>query len=84
MMIPTMILFGLIFGRWWRSTLVVGTIGWAVLLMSEGIVQSAQEIAEAAALGFANTLVGVAVHQGVLRLVRNIRKSRSGPAQHHA
>lgn len=83
-MIPTMILFGLVFGRWWRATLVVGTIGWAGLLMSEGIVQSAQEVAGAAALGFVNTLVGVAVHQGVLWLLRRVRTRRSGPAQHHA
>ena len=83
-MIPTMILFGLIFGRWWRSTLVVGTIGWAGLLMSESIVAPAQKVASAAALGFVNTLVGVAMHQGVLWLLRRVRTRRSTPARHHA
>lgn len=83
-MIPTMILFGLGFGRWWRSTLVVGTVGWAALLPAGDIVQSADEVGGAVALGFANTLAGIAVHQLVLRLVRNVRKARRGAAQHHA
>jgi hypothetical protein len=83
-MIPTMILFGLVFGRWWRSTLIVGTVGWPVLLLTGDILQSAQEVAGAAALGFANTLVGVSVHQLVLRVVRNERRARRAPARHRA
>lgn len=79
-MIPTMLLFGLVFGRWWRSTLVVGTIGWPALLLAGGILQSAGQIGGAAALGFANTLAGVLVHQLVLALVRKLRKGQSVPA----
>jgi hypothetical protein len=75
-MIPTMILFGLVFGRWWRSAVAVGTIGWPVLLLTEGILDDPSQIAGAAALGFANTLVGVAVHQLALRFVRNLRRGR--------
>jgi hypothetical protein len=32
-MIPTMILFGLVFGRWWRVTLVAAALGWPLLLV---------------------------------------------------
>jgi len=79
-MIPTMILFGLAFGRWWRSTLVVGTVGWAAVLLAGDIVQSAHEVAGAAAFGFGNTLAGVAVHQMALRLVRSVRDARVAAA----
>jgi uncharacterized YccA/Bax inhibitor family protein len=79
--IPTMILFGLVFGRWWKTTLVAGTLGWSLLLLAGGILHSLQEVAGAAALGLANTLVGVAIHQLFLRLVRALRRRRTSPAR---
>lgn len=65
-MIPTLILFGLIFGRWWRLALIVGAIGWPVLLLATGTAAANADLIGVAALAFANTGVGVAVHQGVL------------------
>ncbi len=35
-MIPTMILVGLVLGRWWRAALVIGTLAWPALLWAEG------------------------------------------------
>lgn len=69
-MIPTLILFGLIFGRWWRSSLVVGTVGWPVLLLATHTVSSLAETAGAAGLALLNTGVGVLIHQAVSTLVR--------------
>lgn len=80
-MIPTMILFGLVFGRWWKTTLVAGTLGWPLLLLTGDVLHSAEEVAGAAALGLANTLVGVAVHQLFLRLVRALHRRRTTPAR---
>ncbi|SDS32065.1 hypothetical protein [Microlunatus soli] len=80
-MIPTMILFGAVLGRWWRLTLVAGTIGWPVLLLLADIPMSPQGLAEAAALGLANTLAGVLVHQAVLKLVRIVRSRRHAIVQ---
>lgn len=71
-MIPTMILFGLVLGRWWKSTLVAAAIVWP-LLASPALLQAGAGIggfAAAALLGVANAAVGVAVHQSVLALVR--------------
>jgi hypothetical protein len=31
-----MILAGLIFGRWWRATLIGAAIGWPLLLIATG------------------------------------------------
>lgn len=82
-MIPTMILFGAVLGRWWRLTLVAGTIGWPVLLLLGNIAVTPQDLAVAAALGLANTLAGVAMHQAVLKLVRIVRGWRRPIVQPH-
>jgi hypothetical protein len=73
--IPTMIVFGLLFGRWWRATLLIGTVGWVVLLLVSGTMESdPRNLAVSAGLAFANTAVGVAVHQVVLFAVRRLRQ----------
>jgi hypothetical protein len=72
--IPVMILFGLVAGRWWRTALVAGAVGWSVLLLATGVIGVA-DLPGAMLFGLANTAVGVGVHQGLLHLVR-----RNGPA----
>ena len=69
-MIPTMLLFGFIFGRWWKSALLVGTVGWVLLLWSDPGTRNfdPEFVLTAGALGLANTAVGVLVHQ-LLRAV---------------
>ena len=81
-MIPTMILFGLVFGRWWKPTLLVGAIFWPLILMWDGVYRDIIDpdvsttggpigfTIGAALLGFFNTGLGVALHQGVLQLLR--------------
>lgn len=73
-MIPTLILFGLLIGRWRVASLAVGTAGWPALLWVGGIISSLQEVLGAAAFAFGNTLIGVVVHQTVLHLVRATRR----------
>jgi hypothetical protein len=38
-MIPTLLLFGLIFGRWWRLSLIAAAIGWPLLLVATGVMR---------------------------------------------
>lgn len=83
-MIPTMILFGLISGRWWKTSMVVGTLAWPLLLLATEIIQSPPEVLGAAGLGLVNTLAGVVVHQLALRLVRFAYRHRTAPARHRA
>ena len=73
-MIPTMILFGLIFGRWWRVTLVAAALGWPLLLVVAGIEAS---LLAAGVLAVVNAGVGVLVHQGVLLTYRHLRRLAS-------
>lgn len=78
-MIPTVILWGLVFGRWWKATLIGSAIAWPAVLVIDGAVGAwSGQLLAAALLAVVNAAVGVAVHQGVLWLVRRVR--RDGPA----
>ena len=78
-MIPTLILFGLVFGRWWRSTLIAATIGWPALLLAAGVMHVETGLLGAAGLAIINTGVAVAIHQGVRRLSHRAAASREVP-----
>lgn len=80
--IPIMILFGLAFGRWWKSAIISGAVLWPVILIFAGMARHADIVdgtvmLSAAVLGAANTAAGVAVHQAILWLVRLIRRNRA-------
>lgn len=79
-MIPNMIIFGLLAGRWWKTSLVLGAVGWAAVVFFTGAINASQ-IPVAALFGLVNTGVGVAIHQGVLWLVRRLRRSRSSTGE---
>ncbi len=75
-MIPTMILVGLLLGRWWKSALVAGALSWPALLWIDGVITTPERVAGAAVLALLNTAVGVGVHQLVLGLTRLARHRR--------
>ncbi len=76
-MIPTMILFGLCFGRWWRAALVAAAVIWPLILLTNDVMGLEWDLLLAGALAVANALVGVLVHQAVLVTVRRMRAERS-------
>ena len=75
-MIPTLILFGLVLGRWWQLSLVAAALGWPVLLVATDVMSVELGLLGASALAVGNAGVGVLVHQGLLRMTRNLRRSR--------
>lgn len=79
-MIPTMILLGLVFGRWWRPALATAAVGWPLLLVATNVSDVAESgiLAGAALLAVANAGVGVLAHQACLRMYRRLRH-RSSP-----
>lgn len=79
-MIPTMILFGLVTGRWWRSALVGAAIVWPAVLLVDGVMGVSAGLLVAALAGAVNAAVGVAIHQALLLLVRQVRVSASRQA----
>lgn len=72
-MIPTMILFGLSFGRWWRAALIAAALIWPLILVAADVMPLDWDLLSAAGLAVANVSVGVLVHQAILRLSRRIR-----------
>lgn len=70
-MIPVLWLVGLALGRWWPAALLVGTIGWPLLLLADG---TPVHVGEAAALALVNTALGVAAHQGLLGFARLLHR----------
>jgi hypothetical protein len=72
--IPTMILFGLVTGYWWRFTLATSAILWPCLLLWPERIISAAHIPGAAMLGAANAAIGVVMVQGVAFAFRRIRR----------
>ncbi|WP_431883855.1 hypothetical protein [Micromonospora gifhornensis] len=74
-MIPALIVFGLLCGRWWRSALILAALGWPVLLVASGVEEVGPALLAAAGLAVVNTAVGVLIHQGVLLLIRRRRTS---------
>ena len=73
-MIPTMILVGLVLGRWWRVALLVAALGWPMLLGLTGLLESPGAALVSAVLAVANAGVGVLVHQGVLHGYRYLSR----------
>jgi hypothetical protein len=71
-MIPTMIVVGLVLGRWWWAALGVAAIGWPLVLWTQGIIDGGQ-VPSASLLAVLNAAVGVLVVQGCLRGYRHVR-----------
>ena len=80
-MIPSLIVLGLVLGRWWRLALLVGAVGWPVLLGLMGLLESPTAVVVSSALAVANTGLGVLVHQGVLHAYRHLAR-RPEPTAH--
>ena len=71
-MIPTLILVGLVFGRWWRIVIPLAAIGWAVLLIVTGADSGFVFALGAAAIAMPNVALGVLVHRALWQLVRRV------------
>ncbi len=74
-MIPTLILIGAVFGRWWRVTLLVSAVGWPVLLVVTGAMSPGPALVGATGVAVLNTGAGVLLHQGILRGGRKLRRA---------
>jgi len=73
--IPTLIMIGAIFGRWWRVTLLVSAVGWPVLLVVTGAMSPGPALVGATGLAVLNTGAGVLLHQGIRRGGRKLRRA---------
>lgn len=72
-MIPTLIVLGLVFGRWWRLSLAVAATAWPLVLVIDGAMDLEPQLLGASALAAVNAGVGVLIHQVVLHCLRWLR-----------
>jgi hypothetical protein len=72
-MVPTLLLLGLLLGRWWRTTLLIAVVGWPLLLLVDGAIDPGWGLAGAAGVAAVNTGIGVLVHQALSWCVRRLR-----------
>jgi len=70
--IPTLLLIGLVFGRWWRVSVPIAAVGWVVLLLVGGYGSGLDFVAGAGALALANLVVGVLVYQAIALVARGL------------
>lgn len=80
-MIPTLLLVGLVLGRWWRVVIPAAAIGWAVLLIVTGVDSGLSFAVAAALLGAINAAVGVVVFQAARLTFRNLLRSHRQDAR---
>ena len=79
-LVPSLILFGMLFGHWWRSVIPTATVGWPLLLVATGTTTFGTGLLIGAGLAFLNTSVGVVINRGVVWMGRRVqRRSRSSP-----
>ncbi len=77
-MIPTLLLAGVIGGRWWLVPL--GAIAWTALLLLDGVITLAPQLAGAALLGAINTAVGVLLGIGVRATAKRLYQGAPAPS----
>lgn len=78
-MIPTVLLAGLVVGRWW--SIPVLALLWVVLLYVGAAPETAADAAAGAALAAANAAVGVAAHRLAAAGISRFRHRRE-PGTH--
>ena len=75
LMIPTMILFGFVLGRWWKVTVPLAAVTWPLFLIMSDSDLKRSEMATAAILGLANAAVGAALYLAAVVLVGMVARS---------
>jgi hypothetical protein len=68
--IPTVLLVGLLFGRWWKITVSVAIVGWPALLILTHVDSGFAFAVAAGLLAAANVVAGVLAYQVVRLVVR--------------
>lgn len=65
-----MILAGLVFGHWWKTTLIVAAVSWPIVLVVAGVDIEPALLPFAALLGAANAAVGILIHKALWFVAR--------------
>ncbi|PQZ93763.1 hypothetical protein CQ018_08910 [Arthrobacter sp. MYb227] len=85
-MIPTMIVLGILFGRWWIAAIIGGGLFWGFAIGAMSVIANDETfswglILGAVLLGAVNAAFGAGIHQLVLWIIRKIRSARKTPTR---
>lgn len=72
-MIPTLLVVGVVFGKWWRFAMPLATTGWVVALVATGAGSGITFGLGAGVLALINVTVGVLLFQCARYLFRAAR-----------
>src|SRR5258707_15767601 len=72
-------MFGAVFGRWWRVTLLASALGWPLLLVVTGAMSIEPALLGASALAVLNTGAGGLIHRGILHAGRTLWRAAGPP-----
>jgi hypothetical protein len=70
--IPTVLLVGLIFGRWWKITIPAAVLAWPALLIATGIGSGVRFAFDAALFAAGNIVAGVITYQAIRLIARRV------------
>jgi hypothetical protein len=74
-MIPTLLLVGVVLGRWWRIVVPLAVIGWVVLLIATDVGSGLSFAVGAGLLAAANVIVGTLLNQAARALFHRVTPS---------
>ena len=83
-MIPTLLLVGLLLGKWWRVVIPAATIGWVALLVATGTGSGPDFAVVAALYAIVNVTVGVLVFQAARLLWHRVFRHDADARSRHA
>jgi hypothetical protein len=73
--IPTLLLVGLVFGRWWKVAIPASIVGWVAWLVVGDVGSGLRFVVAAGSLAAANVIVGVLAFQALRWIVRRTRSA---------
>jgi hypothetical protein len=82
-MVPTLLIVGFLFGRWWRFAAPVAILGWPAWLIVAGVGSGPGFALGATVVAALNVAVGVVAYQVLRRLARGVSAAAHRTTTHH-
>jgi hypothetical protein len=82
-MVPTLLIVGFLFGRWWRLVAPVAILGWPAWLIAVGVGSGPGFALGATVVAAFNVTVGVLAYHILRTLARHITAAARRATSHH-
>jgi hypothetical protein len=82
-MVPTLLIVGFVFGRWWRLAAPIAILGWPVWLIVAGVGSGPAFALGATVVAVFNVAVGVLAYHLLRKLARHLSAAARRATTHH-